>query len=67
MTGEPEGLPAEIAQLREQFPHWRFGTVWASAATGPDQRRLWAVKDGILLSAWNAAALAEDIRREMRS
>ncbi len=64
MTGEPEPSPADLAQLRQQFPGWRFGTVWATAATRPDQRRLWAAKDGILLSAWNAAALAADIRRE---
>lgn len=65
-AGEPGSMAADVAQLREQFPGWRFGTVWASAATGPDRRRLWASKDGILLSAWNAAALASDIRREMK-
>jgi hypothetical protein len=56
--------PADIARLREQFPGWTFGTVWATAASGPDVRRLWAVRDGILLSAWTAAELADDIRRE---
>jgi hypothetical protein len=60
VTG-PEPTAADLAQLREQFPSWRFGTVWATAATGPDKRRLWAAKDGILISAWNAA----DIRREI--
>jgi len=41
--------------------------VWATAASGPDKRRLWAVHDGILLSAWTAAELAADIRRETGS
>ena len=54
----------DLDRLREQFPAWRFGTVWATAATGPDQRRLWATRDGIMITAWNAAELAMDIRRE---
>jgi hypothetical protein len=33
-------------------------------ATGPDARRLTATKDGVLLTAWTAAELARDIRRE---
>lgn len=51
-------------ELREQFPAWRFGSVWATAASGPDVRRLWASRDGITVSAWDAAALAADVRRE---
>jgi hypothetical protein len=54
----------DLDRLREQFPAWRFGTVWATAATGPDQRRLWASRDGIMITAWNAAELAMDIRLE---
>lgn len=54
----------DLDRLREQFPAWRFGMVWATAATGPDQRRLWATRDGIMITAWNAAELAMDIRRE---
>jgi hypothetical protein len=54
----------DLNELREEFPAWRFGTVWATAATGPDQRRLWASRDGIMITAWNAAELAMDIRRE---
>jgi hypothetical protein len=38
--------------------------VWATAASGPDVRRLWATRDGTTVSAWDAAALAADIRRE---
>ena len=54
----------DLDDLHEQFPGWRFGTVWASAATGPDARRLTATKDGILLTAWTAAELARNIRWE---
>jgi len=57
----------DLDDLREQFPGWRFGTVWASAASGPDKRRLWATRDGITLTAWNSAELAMDIRREENS
>ena len=50
--------------LQSEFPTWRFGTVWASAASGPDKCRLTASRDGVLLSAWNAAELAAKIRYE---
>jgi hypothetical protein len=59
-------IPDDVARLREQFPGWTFGTVWASAASGPDARRIWAAKDGFLLSAWTAAELAADIRRHVQ-
>ena len=29
----------DLARLREEFPGWRFGTVWTTVATGPDVRR----------------------------
>lgn len=62
MTGEP--MAADLARLAAKHPGWRFGTVWATAGTGPDRRRVWAFKDGIMLSAWDAASLSADIRRE---
>jgi len=61
---ETSSQPPDIARLCEQFPGWTFGTVWATAASGPDRRRVWATRDGILLSAWTAADLAANIRRE---
>jgi hypothetical protein len=64
MSGET--IPDDLARLRAEFPDWRFVTMWATAASGPDRRRLTAVKDGILLSAWSAAALSESIRHEER-
>jgi len=57
----------DLQLLQEEFPLWRFGTVWVSAGTRPDARRLTASKDGILITAWNAAELAMDIRREEKS
>jgi hypothetical protein len=59
--------PSDVSWLRQEFPGWRIGTVWASVATGPDARRLTATRDGVLVTAWNAAALAADIRREERT
>jgi hypothetical protein len=58
-------IDESLAGLRLQFPGWRFGTVWATAATGPDRRRLWARYEEILLSAWNADSLREAIRWEL--
>jgi len=31
---------ADLDELREQHPDWRIGSVWTSAATGPDNRKL---------------------------
>jgi hypothetical protein len=56
----------DLARLRRDYPGWNFGSVWATAASGPDARRLWASRDGVLLSAWTAAELARDISREER-
>jgi hypothetical protein len=56
--------PDDITWLAEQFPDWTFGTVWATAATGPDARRLVAGKGLVILSAWTAGELAAEIRRE---
>ena len=50
--------------LREDFPGWQFGSVWASAASGPDARRIYATRDGRLITAWTAAQLAAAIRGE---
>lgn len=57
-------MTSDLDSLREQFPSWRFGTTWASAASGPDKRRLTASREGVLLTAWNQFELASKIRRE---
>ncbi len=54
----------DLARLREEHPGWNFGTVWTTVNSGPDQRRIWASRNGVLLSAWNAAELSRDIGRE---
>jgi len=54
----------DVTKLQREHPGWQIGTVWATAASGPDARRLTASRDGILLTAWTAAELARDIRRE---
>jgi hypothetical protein len=61
MTGE--SIPDDLGQLRQQFPGWTFGALWITAGTGPDRRRLTAMKDGIVLSAWSASDLAAVLRR----
>jgi hypothetical protein len=53
----------DLTQLRQDYPAWNFGSVWASAGSGPDARRLWASRDGVLVSAWTAAGLAREIMR----
>lgn len=61
--GEPTA--EDLDALRSEFPDWQFGSVWATAATGPDARRIWAYRSGIgLLTAWTAAELATSVRRE---
>ena len=53
----------DLARLRQDYPAWNFGSAWVSAGSGPDARRLWASRDGVLLSAWTAAELAREIMR----
>ena len=52
--------------LRQDYPEWQFGSVWATAASGPDARRIYATRDGRLITAWTAAQLAAAIRGEER-
>lgn len=56
----------DLTQLRDEFPGWRFGTVWATAASGPDRRRVWARNGDVLLSAWCAADLRAAVSAEQR-
>jgi hypothetical protein len=55
---------ADIERLREAHPLWRIGSVWASAGSGPDARRLTAARDGIAVHAWTAEELSECITYE---
>ena len=76
MTERPDNTRAEdhstappssdIQRLQGEFGDrgWRFGSVWATAASGPDRRRLFAARDTTLLTAWTEAELAIKIRQE---
>jgi hypothetical protein len=57
--------PGDLQRLQQQFGDqgWCFGTVWASAA-GPGKRRLYAVRDTTLLTAWTEAELVIKIQDE---
>lgn len=61
-----EPLSGDIQRLQEQFGDqaWQFGTVWASGASDPDKRRLYATRGGVLLTAWTAEELARNIQQE---
>jgi hypothetical protein len=54
----------DIERLREAHPLWRIGSVWASAGSGPDSRRLTAARDGIQVHAWTAEQLSACIDDE---
>ena len=61
----------DVAKLRQDYPGWQISSVWASAASGPDARRLMAYRhvdhQRVLLSAWNAGELRQKIRAEEES
>lgn len=57
----------DLHSLRADFPQWRFGTVWRTAATGPDCRSLWATRNGVQITAHTEDALRaqlESVERE---
>jgi hypothetical protein len=58
---------SDLEALRQDFPSWTFGSIWTAAASGPDRRRLVAIRDGVILSAWTAGDLAAEIPREQDS
>jgi len=51
MSASDEDGTTELDMLRQEHPGWRFGSVWASAASGPDARRIYATRDGRLITA----------------
>jgi hypothetical protein len=66
----PGGISrSDLDDLRTEFAGsgFRFGSIWASAGSGPDPRRLYARRDGVLLTAWNAAELRIKLRHELAS
>jgi hypothetical protein len=61
MTGP---MQDDLALLRQEHPGWSFGSAWTTVNSGPDRRRIWASRNGVTLSAWTAAELSRDIKRE---
>lgn len=63
-----EAMNSDLAGLRKEFEGsgFTFGSVWASAAAGPDARRLFASRGTLLITSWNAAELRMRIREELR-
>ena len=53
--------PSDIDLLRRTFPSWGFAAVWQAAASGPDNRRLVAIKGTTVLSAATADDLAAKV------
>jgi hypothetical protein len=58
----------DVARLRAAHPDWQISTVWASACSGPDARRLMAYRYSghrrVLLTAWTEAELSARISEE---
>jgi hypothetical protein len=63
-----EAISGDLADLRTEFAGtgFTFGTIWASAAAGPDARRLYASRPGTLITTWTAAELRMQLRDELR-
>lgn len=57
----PDRPAPDIDRLREAHPLWTITATWASAASGPDHRRLAAVRQGVRVVAWTPAELAAQI------
>lgn len=58
--------PTDIDELQALFPDWQIGSVWASAAAGPDYRRLTARQGTTLITGWNKGEIIAGIHREER-
>lgn len=57
----------DIERLRETYPAWAIGSLWTSAASGPDHRKLWATRGSVTVEAWTTAGLSERIAYEERA
>jgi hypothetical protein len=57
-------VTTDLEQIQSEFPGWQFGSVWATAASGPDARRVFAARATCLITAWTATELAILLRQE---
>lgn len=58
------GVGGELAQLREQFPGWSFGSHTQLSATGPGGATYFAIgPDGQVITGLSPAGLAEQLRQ----
>ena len=55
---------SDVELLRHTFPSWAIAAVWHAVNSGPDRRRLMAVRGEVVLSAWDADSLASQIVAE---
>jgi hypothetical protein len=62
-----EALSNALTDLRNEFAGsgFTFGTVWASASAYPDAKRLYASRDGVLITSWTATELRIRLREEL--
>jgi hypothetical protein len=60
----PDRPAPDIDRLRAQHPAWRIEYTWTARNSGPDSRRLAAVREGIRVTAWTAAELSAKIAAE---
>jgi hypothetical protein len=58
---ESPQVSSQIDRLRQAHPLWAIGSVWTSAASGPDARRLTATREGIQVYGWSEAELSRKI------
>jgi hypothetical protein len=58
---DPRTPEADLDRLRAEQPGWAITATWTSAGTGPDARRLAAVREGIRVTAWTPAGLSAQI------
>jgi hypothetical protein len=54
----------QIDRLRQAHPLWNIGTIWTTAGSGPDARRLVAIREGIQVHGWTEAELSRKIADE---
>jgi len=62
--GQRERQVSDVDQLRQRHPLWAIGTLWTTAASGPDQRRFTASREGVQLHAWEPGELSTLIAAE---